>query len=512
MVEIPKIPLSSTTSKDSSAELDNRWSIPTAIALFCLGVITRLPFQSQIVWGDGGNFALAVEHFDMRLAQPQMPGMFVIFIGFARFFNLFLHNPTASLVMVNVVASGVAAAMLYAIGTSWFNSRVGWTAAFLMLTSPLIWFNGEMALSHMIEFAWVVLIDYAAYRTGLGEKKALFGLGILMGLAGGIRPSTPFFLLPLALVATFVGLSKRKFNLLDVAVAVLLGLIAIALWMTPLIISTGGWDSYWGMIWQWLPLHTERQDADSLVKFLDNVLLLLKAILRTVGLAIIPLLWAIAIKRPNWLRTCRRNWGNSVIALSVLPGFLFFLLVHLRRKAQSLTIMPGFILLAALVMVSLSEHLWPRKRQRWALLTAVIISLNGLFFLFGPVGVPTWREIRSFDAKFIEPIEFIQENFDPETTAILAHPLYKRLVPVYLSEYQEPHLSSLVANNRDQPQILTATVDTLILLDKKIFRNREQSKDFQTLLLPSGKMIRYLTWSEDQQLQVTTDYVKLLSN
>ena len=511
MVEIPEVPINTTTSQDSQAHTDNPWLIP-AIVLFCLGILTRLPFQSQIVWGDGGNFALAVEHFDMRLAQPQMPGMFVIFIGFARFFNLFLHNPTASLVMVNVVASGLAAAMLYVIGTSWFNPRVGWTAALLMLTSPLIWFNGEMALSHMLEFAWVVLIDYAAYRTGLGEKKALFGLGILMGLAGGIRPSTPFFLLPVALVATFVGLRKRKFNLVDVAVAVLMGLIAIALWMIPLIISTGGWGTYWGMIWQWLPLHTERQDADSLVKFLDNVLLLLKAILRTVGLGLIPLLWVVAIKRPNWLRSCRRNWGNSVIALSVLPGFLFFILVHLRRKAQSLTIMPGFILLAALAIVSFSEHIWQGKRQRWALLTAVIISLNGLFFVFGPVGVPTWREIRSFDAKFIEPIEFIQENFDPETTAILAHPLYKRLVPVYLREYQQPHLSSLVADYRDRPQILTSTVDTLVLLDKKIFRNPEQSKDFQNLVMPSGKIIRYLTWSEDQQLQVTTDYVKFISN
>ncbi|MGK7899661.1 MAG: ArnT family glycosyltransferase [Xenococcus sp. (in: cyanobacteria)] len=509
MVEIPEIPLDNITSKDDKTQNNKSWLIP-AIALCCLGIITRLPFQSQIVWGDGGNFALAVEHFDMRLAQPQMPGMFIIFIGFARFFNLFLHNPTASLVMVNVVASGVAAAMMYIIGTTWFNSRVGWTAALLMLTSPLIWFNGEMALSHMIEFAWVVLIDYAAYRTGLGEKKALFILGILMGLAGGIRPSTPFFLLPVALVATFVGLRKRKFNWQDVIVAVLMGLIAIALWMTPLIISTGGWDSYWGMIWQWLPLHTQRQDADSWVKFIDNILLLLKAVLRAVGLAIIPLLWVVAIKKPNWLKSCRRNWGNNVIALSVIPGLLFFLLVHLRRKAQTMTIMPGFILLAALAIVSFSEDIWPGKRQRWALLTAVIVSLNGLFFIFGPLGVPTWREIRSFDAKFIEPIEFIQENFDPKTTAILAHPLHKRIVPVYLREYQQPHLSSLVANNREQPQILQANIDTLVLLDRKILRNPEQSKDFQKLEMPSGKMIRYLTWSEDQQLEVTTEYVKLI--
>ena len=69
-----------------------------------------------------------------------------------------------------------------------------------------------------------------------------------------------------------------------------------------------------------------------------------------------------------------------MIAWSVLPGFLFFLLVHLRRKGQTLTIMPGFILLAALAIVNFSNSLWPGKRQRWALLTAGIISLNGLYF------------------------------------------------------------------------------------------------------------------------------------
>ena len=503
---MPLINVSSINSNNLQAPIHNRWLL-SAIALFGLGIVTRLPFQSQIAWGDGGNFALAVEHFDVRLEQPQMPGMFIIFIGLARFFNLFLHNSTASLVMVNVVASGVAASLLYIMGTTWFNRRVGWTAALLMLTSPILWFNGGMALSHMIEFTWVVLIDYAAYQTGLGDKKALFSLGILMGLAGGIRPSTPFFLLPLALVATFFGLRTGKFKPLDVILAVVMGLVAIALWMTPLIISSGGWDTYWHMVQQWLPVHTERGDADSLIKIIDNILLFLKAILRTVGLGIIPLIWFIGSKRVKW----RGNWGISTILWSVIPGACFFLLVHLRRKAQTLTIMPGFILLGALAIVSFSDHFWKGKRQRWAFLTATIVSLNGLFFLFGPLGVPTWREIRSFDAKFIEPMTIIRENFDPKTTAILSHPLHKRMVAVYLKEYQQPHLSSRVANNPNIPQVVTSPVNTLILLDRKILRNPEQSKDFQKLVMPSGKTLRYLTWSEDKQLEVTTQYVKLFS-
>ena len=509
-----------TTDKNVIHQNNSSLLLP-AIALFFLGLATRLPFQSQIVWGDGGNFALAVEHFDVRLEQPQMPGMFIIFIYFARFFNLFLHNPSASLVMVNVVASAVSAAMLYILGTQWFNARVGWTTALLMLASPLIWFNGEMALSHVLEFTWVVLIAYAAYQTGLGSKKALFALGLLMGLAGGIRPSTPFFLLPLSLVATWLGWRKRNYKLVDVAIAVVIGIAAIVLWMTPLIVSSGGWHSYWQLVHQWLPLHTQREDADSLIKIVDNVFLLLKAILRGVGIAIIPMLWALFAKRESINRSLRENWAAQALALSIVPGVLYFLFVHLRRKAHTLTIMPGFILLGALAIVWLSSYLYRKnnsqnypwqksRRHAWIWLTAIIVSLNGLFFLLGPLGVPTWREIRSYDAKFIEPMEVIRERFSPETTAILSHPLHKRIVAVYLREYQQPHLSSQVAAYPDKPHLIPPPVNTLILLDKKVFRNPGQDNGFQEIVLPSGNILRYRSWSSQEQLQVTSTSSQLI--
>ena len=511
-----------TTNKNVIRQINSSLLLP-ALSLFFLGLATRLPCQGQIAWGDGGNFALAVEHFDVRLEQPQMPGMFIIFIYFARFFNLFLHNPTQSLVLVNVVASAVGAAMLYILGTQWFNVRVGWTTALLMLASPLIWFNGEMALSHVLEFTWVVLIDYAAYYTGLGNKKALFALGLLMGLAGGIRPSTPFFLLPLSLVATWLGWRKRGYKLVDIAIAVVIGIIALVLWMTPLIISSGGWDSYWQLVQQWLPVHTEREDADSLIKIVDNIFLLLKAILRGVGIAIIPMLWALFANRSAINRSLRKNWAVQALALSIAPGILYFLFVHLRRKAHTLTIMPGLILLGALAIVWLSKHLyrqntvnkypWQKSRRHfWIWLTAIIVSLNGLFFLLGPLGVPTWREIRSYDAKFLEPMAVIRERFAPETTAILSHPLHKRIVAVYLPEYQQPHLSSQVAAAPDQPHVLPLPINTLVLLDRKVLRNPGQDDGFQKIVMSSGKILRYRSWSSPQQLQVTATSSQLISN
>ncbi|NET52411.1 MAG: DUF2723 domain-containing protein [Merismopedia sp. SIO2A8] len=535
----------------------------------------RLPFQAQLVqsW-DAGNFALAVEHYDVRLEQPHMPGTFIIFVFLARFFNLFFKNPTASLVMVNVLASAIAAAMLYVIAATWFNPRAGKTAALLMLTSPLVWFYGEMPLSYMAEFCWVLLIVFAAYCTGLGkqkkpkdpgsraqgiytnadspsllpsqfspltnnqknlgvdgneqstinhqpplgDKKALFALALLMGLSGGIRPGTPFFLLPLSLLAVWRGLHNRQFNLKHVAAAVLVGLVGLAIWMIPLLIISGGPQAYWQLVEGWIPVHTQRQDADTLLEVLDNLLFFLKTVLMGVGVAVFPALWVLIGSGVRIIRNLRRDWRLQTVLLWIAPGMMFFLFVHMRRQGHSFTIMPAFILLSGLAVVWLCDRfalaLWANRLWRWCyranrfskqgnrawvVLTIAIALINGTFFLFGP-NLRTFTTISKFDAKYGERIEFVRANFPPATTAIVAQKHYGRLPDVHLSEYQEPHLSRRV---EDIPIVIAPQVRTLVLLDNKIFRQPGQDSGFQKLEMPSGKTIRYRSWSPDWQLKVT---------
>ena len=45
------------------------------VSLFGLTLITRLPFSGAILYHwDSINFALALEHFDVALGQPHIPG------------------------------------------------------------------------------------------------------------------------------------------------------------------------------------------------------------------------------------------------------------------------------------------------------------------------------------------------------------------------------------------------------------------------------------------------------
>ena len=481
------------------------------IALFAITVATRIIFAGEIVRpGDSGNFTLAVEHFDIRLQQPQMPGMFILFIFFARGFNLFLQDPHASLVAVNIFASGIAVVGLFLIGREWFNAKVGWTASLLTLTSPAVWHRSEVALSHVIEFGWIVLIDFAAYKTGLGQRRYLMLLGLLMGLAGGIRPSTPFFLLPFVLFATVRGFRTKGYKVQDVVAAVLIGLLGVAIWFVPLIQSAGGWSTYWAMIQAWLPLHTERQDADSLVKILDNFFLLFKALFRVVGIAILPILWMVFRPRSHWIkRLWPRQWSAQSIMLSILPGGLYFLLVHLRRKDQAFTIMPGFILLASYSLVALGERLQSRYRYALVWVIGIAVGLNGLFFLLGPDELPTARELRNYDIDYGSSIEYIRETFLPETTAVLTHPYSRRLTEIYFPDYQEPQLSIRVS---DQPMPLAPHVRTLVLLGSKVFRKPGQDDGFQTEIVSDhGTVVRYRTWDEGESLWITGRSTELRS-
>lgn len=478
------------------------------VVLFGLGILTRIPFTGAIVRpGDAGHFMLAVEHFDVRLQQPQMPGMFVVFIYLARGFNLFLQDPHTSLIAVNILAAGVAAAFLYLVGRDWFNARVGWTAGLLMLSSPLIWHRAEIALSHVTEFCWILMIDYAAYRAGLGQRKFLLLLGFLMGCAGGIRPSAPFFLLPLALFAAYRGWRVKGFGLRDVAIALFCGGLGIALWFVPLIYTSGGWQDYWNLVQAWLPIHAERTDADSIVKVIDNLLVFIKALLYVVGLAILPMLWAIAQNRFAWVRQpWPRAWTGQCLVLSILPGMLFFLLVHLRRQDQTFTVMPSFVLMAGWCLVALGDRWHDRDRRAPKLLIAAVLSVNSLFFLLGPDGVPTLRELQAYDREFKASIEYIHANFAPETTAILAHSYYFRLPDIYFPEYQEPQLSLRV---NDEPLPLNSQVRTLVLLGQKVYRKPGQDDAFQPVALPGPSTLRYRTWAQDETPWVTQSGIEI---
>lgn len=151
---------------------------------------------------------------------------------------------------------------------------------------------------------------------------------------------------------------------------------------------------------------------------------------------------------------------------------------------------------------------WPdwARRRPWGLLLGAIATVNGLFFLVGPDDVRTWPKIREFDREFGERIAAVREQFPPQTTAVLAHKRYGRLVDVHLQGYREPQLSGRLG---EIPIAIAPEVRTLVLLDDRVFRRPEQDIGFRAIALPSGETLPYLVWPETQQLVATEAALQL---
>src|SRR5437867_1469567 len=94
-----------------------------AAGLFLLAIVTRIPFQSQILYHwDSVNFALGTQRFDIRpqFEQPHPPG-YIVYVGCAAVLNVLTHDPQTSYVWLSILASGVAVVLLFYFGARLFD-------------------------------------------------------------------------------------------------------------------------------------------------------------------------------------------------------------------------------------------------------------------------------------------------------------------------------------------------------------------------------------------------------
>lgn len=486
------------------------WNLAVVIVLLMgIGIASRLPFQSSILhhW-DSVNFALALEKFDVRLHQPHPPGTFVFYILLGRLFNLVLHDANTSLVWVSIVATGLAAVAIFMIGTTWFDRRVGLTISLLMLTSPLVWFHGEVALSYMLEFFWVLLTVFTCFQVRSGEKKALFASALLIGLAGGIRPNTPIFLFPLWFIAVILGLRTRKYSGWSLIVALLLMAIGVALWAVPMVTMSGGPAAYWKTVVSWRTQHV--QDAGNVESILANVARLVMFTLYAVGAGLVPVGWTLF---RDW-RLLKHNllhvWRAQAIALWVAPALVYFVFIHLMQPGHLFTIMPAFIIITGLSTVAVSRYLKRFYQNAWMIVVGLVVVCNSLFFLFGPASLfgssrlifstPTWATIREYDEYVTKRLDVIHREFSPGETAVIANTRNFRLFDFYLRDYQ---FTSLSYDSTKGPLPLPDHVHTLVLFDDSVLPQIAAGPNVQTFPLAGGGTIRAVTWSESQQVRAS---------
>lgn len=481
--------------------------IPVLLAVLAIG--SRLPFRSHILhhW-DSVNFALAMEEFDIRRHQPHPPGMFVFYVFLGKAVRALVADANAALVSVSIFATGAAVALAFVLGRSWFGWWEGWVIALLTLSSPLVWFHGEVALSYMVEFAWVLLVALASDCASRGSTRAMVLSALLLGLSGGFRPDTPLFLFPMWCTAVVVGARRLEHPMKRLAAAFAVLTLAVALWAVPLIVLSGGPAAYWSVIRVWRSQHMA--GSGTLPATLLNATRLSVVILYGLGCAIVPFAWVLLRERATLRRHLLHDWRAQMIALWVAPGLAFLTFVHIKQPGHIFGVLPALLVVAGVAIARGVRTGEARTRMSWLIVVGLVVAGNSALFMFGPAALfgssrmilnaPTWAAIRDYDRYAAERLAAVRAHFSAGDAAVLTNARNFRLPDYYLREFTNvPASPDSASQNVELPD----HVHTLVLFDESVQLVVTGNPQRATVPLADGGSLRWLSWSADQRATVT---------
>jgi hypothetical protein len=420
-----------------------------AASLFFLGLLTRLPFAGEILYHwDAINFAKALDRFDVWAGQPHVPG-YILYVALTKIVHLVFRDAQTTLVAVSMVSSALAVVFQFFLGRDIFNRTVGLIAALFLATSPLFWFYGEIALPHTLDTLAVIVLVWLFYRILQGDHHLAIPTAIWIGIAGGLRPQTQVFLMPLAV---YVGwrLGWRR----AIQAGITLAIVNFA-WFIPLVWSTGGIGTYFYIMGKYSANFNETTSVFSagLLGFYRNMRKLTMYTLYAWSLFSIPAVVAIGllawqrIIKPGEGRFADRflsSWrrlntpGFWFFALWMSPALFYYALIHMGQQGLVFIFLPALLLFSAAGI----QYLFTKRQLVGHLFVAGLVMINSGIFLAAPtypLGVErfkllTFDTIQEHDRFYQARFEGVRKNFSPAHTLLLA---YEWVFPdYYLSSYE----------------------------------------------------------------------------
>ncbi|MHB1131367.1 MAG: glycosyltransferase family 39 protein [Chloroflexota bacterium] len=453
--EVAEIPWRGAS--DGTAQTARASVMLPATVVFLVGVLSRLPFRSQVLYHwDSVNFALATVQFDVTQGQPHAPG-YILYVALGWLGNLVTHDPQSTFVYLSALCSGLSVAALFLFGTEMFDRRTGLVAALLLLSSPLFWFYGEIALPHTLDAFFVIVLAHILYRAWQKSPRYLYVAAVVLAIAAGFRPQTAIFLAPLCLLAA--SRARPATNLLAGGIAASLS----ALWLVPLLLLTGGLAHYLEMtsaysraFGYWAPvIDLLRGDPGALLVAGAKIV---SYTLYGLGLAALPFI-AYAVKDWRSLIDLPGSPRGLFFATWLLPALLFYLFVHMGQQGLVFVYLPALMLLSA----AAATRLWAGRRAGrfpvLALVVALVVALNSAIFLAAPEQLHwpvvqkllTWDTIKNRDDHYQSLVAAIRGRLAPRET-VLASANWRH-VSYYLPEYRVFRLPTLNVDGERVPSM-----------------------------------------------------------
>jgi hypothetical protein len=309
---------------------------------------------------DAANFTLAVDGIDLAQHRPHPPPAIAFVLGGRLLRPLVGGDAHAALVLENVLFAVLSCVLVFAIALAARGSPArAWLAWLVFATSVQHAFNTVVAEVYMSELATTLLVAWLGWRALEGSGPAMAATGLALAAAGAFRLTGMVFMIPLAVWVLWRAPVAPRWKR-GALVAFVAGLAA---WIGPLV-ALAGPDDVVGRTWlQFTGVSGETSvvGASPLLQFNRNLRDVVYSMATGIGLfnvLALPVVWF--LRRPAPLARDLR----LVCLLWLLPGFLFFVFVHMGKAGYTLLLLP--------VMAIVLGHVY--AASNWTVRIALVIA------------------------------------------------------------------------------------------------------------------------------------------
>jgi len=401
--------------------------------LLAVGMATRFPLSERYMsHTDASSLTLALSQYNLLQETPAPPG-YPLYFAIGTVINFFFRNPHLSLAFESALFSGIGAIAFYIFGNSLGGKKTGFVAAALFLTAPSFFFFGITVYPYIVVIALYVFFVYASHRIAIKKKNDYWLLGLTYSLLIGIRPQELITTLPLFILAAYYLKNEARLK------AVLVFCFVTLLWVIPFLTVVGGVQKYFEISSK---AATDAIPLPSLTRFLTKKFELLSGLYLT--LTVGPFFLVIYLVRKlvsiSSIKTKRFPVAHvTFICVWVLPILMFNLFIRTEHVGYQ----SGYLIF---LLVAIS-YAMPRlfRKNIFLVIAVTMVAAVNLFVFFqdrDPGYKKAYRQssfhysdLRRNDYELSNKISYINKNFSPQKTIIIAGPFFWRHARYYLPEY-----------------------------------------------------------------------------
>lgn len=398
--------------------LDRRDRRPL-LALFILALLSNLiPAQTSFYNSDQAELAYALQDYDVGVEHPHPPGN-PVFVACAKVVYLLTGNALVSLLVVTGALRIGAILGLYWLAALLYGRLAALAASSLWLFFPPLWSVGVSTFTWAADAFFAVVIAATALKALRGSDRYAILSACLIAVGMGFRESL-FLLGPLWLFCVW----RRPRRV--VVLAVLAAALIVALWVTGMIVATGGWDRYMtsrsALMSEVVKPTTVLLSGEPIQRLLANSARLTDCIIGY-GSKVLALVWLLpmvyAVGRAFSIRSLLTDDRARFILLWWLPPVAFYVLFHIVHIAHILIFLPAWLIAAGVGFVLIVGDCQARAAARPPHVLIGLMIVFALGWNLGGIALKARPDMLRWQTETDDIVNYTRDHFRPEESLLV---------------------------------------------------------------------------------------------